>query len=350
LEKKKCVVCGDNAPRSQTCGKKECGYALRTRRQAEREAPRVANAIPLRTVDAALAAYRDWTGWTGTITPPAPQTGTRRKIVCASDFHVPWHNPRALKALIEEESADTDTLVVAGDLADMWATSRFRKTKKMSDPCRDYREAQAVLVLLAERFREVIVSEGNHDNRPLKMLADLLPVEMIEYLRLTGPGALHPLELMAAALPNVTVVKPVEAGFGKFAWFHQIGDAVFSHAEKYSIIPNRAVSGPVLHWFKSYGEPQNLCAPFRVLIQGHTHQSGSVMGDYGVLCIENGCMCEPIQEYMADPKVYSQRPATNGWTVLYQDDGVTDMRSVQFKPLPPPRGDMPKVVEISRAA
>jgi hypothetical protein len=90
------------------------------------------------------------------------------------------------------------------------------------------------------------------------------------------------------------------------------------------------VSGPVLHWFKSYAEPQGLVEPFTCLVAGHTHQAGSLWGDYSVLCIENGCLAEPIQEYQSDPKIISQRPSRNGWTVLYQQNGVTDLVASRF--------------------
>ncbi len=286
------------------------------------------------TLDSALSAYRSWIGWSTSACAAKRRPGRpskTRKIVVASDFHVPFHRKDVLAGLIEQEARDTDVLVIAGDLADMWATSRFRKSRKLTDPRRDFIEAQSVLNLLAERFRRIVLFEGNHDSRPMKMLADHLPAEVMDYLRLTAPGALHPLRLMAEKLPNVEVAEPIQHGYAAFGFLYQMGDAVFTHAEKFSRVPNRAVSGPVLQWLKSFAEPQGIVQPFRVVVQGHTHQAGTVHGDFGVLCIENGCMCD-LQEYHADPKIMSPRPQAPGWTVLYQSGGVTDLRSSRFIP------------------
>jgi hypothetical protein len=66
--------------------------------------------------------------------------------------------------------------------------------------------------LPAERFREIVIIGGNLDSRHAKWFTANVPVKMIEYLHLTAPGALNPLELMTAELPEVTLTAPPSAG------------------------------------------------------------------------------------------------------------------------------------------
>jgi predicted phosphodiesterase len=287
-----------------------------------------------RSFDVAFAEYRKWIGWSGT-----PSTRERRgrphkvkRIVVASDFHVPFEDKQAVRALIERESRKADLLVIDGDLGDFWSTSRWPKTKRETDPRSEFLATQVVLTMLAERFKKIVIVGGNHDSRPKKYLSDRLPVEVMDYLQLTAPGALNPLALMAGKFKNVSLAPVIHAGHASFDFLFQVGDAVFTHAESYSKIPNRAVSGPVLQWLKSFAEPQGIVKPFTCVIQGHTHQAGVVHGDFGVLAIENGCMCT-TQSYQSDPKIKSTRPPAVGWSVILQRDGVTDHSESRFVPL-----------------
>lgn len=285
----------------------------------------------LPSFDDAFEAYRDWIGCT--VEPHTRERRGRphkvRRIVAAGDFHVPFHDKKAVKELIRRESRDTDLLVISGDLSDCWSTSRFPKSKQETDPRSEFLETQVVLTTLAEHFKNIVVVGGNHDSRPRKFLAEHLPIEVMDYLELTAPGALNPLSLMAADLKNVTLAPTIRAGNASFDFLYQVGDCVFTHAEAYSKIPNRAVSGPVLQWLKSFAEPQGIVKPFKCVVQAHTHQAGAVYGDFGVLCIENGCMC-PTQSYQADPKIRSTRPPVRGYSVISQVAGVTDFNESRF--------------------
>lgn len=284
--------------------------------------------------DSAFASYQSWIG--SSIHPVAPEQRGRphkkQRIIVAGDFHVPFHSRPALHELINRESKHADLLVINGDLADCWATSRFPKGKRETDPRSEYLETQAVLAILAGAFKKIVLVGGNHDSRPRKFLSDRLPIEVMDYLQLTAPGALNPLELMSAEMSNVTLAPAIEAGNASIDFLYQVGDAVFTHAEAYSKIPNRAVSGPVLQWLKSFAEPQGIVKPFTTVVQAHTHQAGTVHGDFKVLCIEGGSMC-PTQGYQADPKLRSTRPPVIGWTVIMQQDGITDHAESRFIPL-----------------
>jgi predicted phosphodiesterase len=296
----------------------------------------MAASTPEVSFDVAFASYQAWIG--SSTHPAAPEQRGRphkkQRIVAAGDFHVPFHSREALRELVTHESKHADLLVISGDLADCWATSRWPKSKRETDPRSEYLETQAVLTILAGAFKQIVIVGGNHDSRPRKYLADRLPVEVMDYLALTAPGALNPLALMSAEMSNVSIAPPIEAGNATFDFLYQVGDCVFSHAEAYSKIPNRAVSGPVLQWLMSFAIPQGIVQPFNCVVQAHTHQAGTVHGDFGILCVEGGSMCG-VQSYQGSGKIQSTRPPVLGWSVILQTNGVTDIAASRFVPLTP---------------
>lgn len=255
--------------------------------------------------DTALAAYRKWVGADADpLSPPGRGRGRppkRTKTVIAGDFHVPFHHKEALKALIREEAADTDLLILNGDLGDFWSTSRFPKSKRLVEPCGELRETQVVLSILSQHFRKIKIVRGNHDARPRKFLTDALPPEVLDYIEMTGPAVFGPLEFISAGLKNVEVVDPILTENAEFAFLYQHNDLLCSHAETYSKISGRA-TGNVNQWVHSFAVPAGVIkAPIRVIVQAHTHQSATFMGDYGTLCIEGGCM-STLQDSMVAPR------------------------------------------------
>ena len=283
------------------------------------------------TFDSAYASYKQWIGMTTAITTPAGDSVAPSKIVVAGDFHCPFHHKDAVKALIEEEAGDTDLLVINGDLLDCWGTSRFPKSKRLTDPCSEMAETQALLVLLASKFKRIKMLGGNHDARPKNYLTNLLPPDILDYINLTGPMVFNPLKFLAQGLGNVELVNPIKSGFAEFPFLYQIGDLVCTHAEVFSTINNKA-TGTVNHWIRAFAIPEGIISvTVRAICQGHSHQGGSVMGDYGVLCIEGGCMSQ-TQDYHGSAKIQSPRPVVRGWSVVYQNEGVTDQRHSRFIP------------------
>lgn len=286
------------------------------------------------TFQIAYDSYRDLIGL-GSL-PPSRKTGPgrplkRKKIVVAGDLHCPWQHREAIARMIDEESADTDLLVINGDLMDLWSASRWRKQARETDIQLELAESQATICLLAAHFRKIIVIGGNHDSRPSKLLAECLPLEMMEYLRIVAPQSLNPLEFLAHGLPNVEIAKPVKSDHAEFGFLYQIGDLVCTHAETYSRIPVRA-AGTVSHWIHSFAIPQGVVAgPIRCVIQAHTHQAGVALGDYGAMQIEGGCLCH-TESYVGSPKIMTPRPWAVGWTVIHQEKGRTDFRSSRFVP------------------
>jgi hypothetical protein len=288
---------------------------------------------PPGSADEAFQVFKEWIGWTGepSVRPAAPAAATRKTVVI-NDLHIPNQDEDSIRQLIENEAADTDELVIAGDFATMFNWSRFPKFRQTHTPKEEIISATKVLRLLSEAFTKVTLFGGNHDARFVKwMVGDkAMTPEMLDALEFMNPGFSSPLKFMAKGLPNVEVLDAIKCEGADFSFFYQFGDFVACHAETYSIIPNRA-TGNACKWLKSFAEPMGLVKPFRVVGQAHTHQQGKVFGDYATWLFELGCMCG-IEDYVGAGKILTPRPWVKGYTVVRQDavTGRTDINNSHF--------------------
>lgn len=284
--------------------------------------------------DVEMNAYREWLGWFESAN--GCQRGETdnpvKKIIIANDIHAPFQHDEAILAMVKEESKDTDLLIIAGDLMDLWSVSRWAKSRKITDPITEFKESTKVLAMLSENFPEVHVLGGNHDARFRKMVADVLPVDVLEYFDFLSPHALNPLAKICSEFPNVKMCPTIKSDFAEFAFLYQIGDCVISHAETYSKLSAKATSN-LIQWLMSFAVPEGIIKPgFRVACQAHTHQAATAFDNFGVMGIEMGCLCR-TQEYQATPKILGVRPSKQGWTRIFQDEnGRTDRRQSRFIP------------------
>ena len=91
----------------------------------------------------------------------------------------------------------------------------------------------------------------------------------------------------------------------------------------------------VEEWFRDQHEVLSL-APWRVLLQAHTHQASAVYWASDKLMLETGCLCT-THGYQLQPKI-GGRPQRRGYVTLTQSaEGVTDLNSVRFVWLDPER-------------
>lgn len=288
---------------------------------------------PAGDCDEAFEVFREWIGWTGDpIVRLALPAGETRKTVIINDLHVPDHDEDSIRQLIANEAADTDELVIAGDFATMFAWSRFPKFAQSHTAKEEIITAVKVLRLLSEAFPSIKLFGGNHDARFLKWLVldkGMTP-EMLSALDYMNPGFASPLAFMAKGLPNVEILKPVQCENAEFSFFYQFGDFVAGHAEIYSKIANRA-STNFNHWLKSFAEPMGLVKGYRCVGQAHTHQAGTVFGDYGTWCFEMGCLCN-LESYVGNARIITPRPWCKGYTRVIQDavTGRTDINLSRF--------------------
>lgn len=247
-----------------------------------------------------------------------------QRIVIASDFHAPFHDPEAVAALITAEAAQTDTLVINGDLMDFYSISRFLKYEHVPIE-RELAATDALLAHLAGAFKDVLIVSGNHDApRFEKQLRTQLTPELLHVIEYLTGGNLSVIHAMAKRYPNVRFA-PLTVDRFKVSWAAQLGDLICTHAEKYSKVPGSALRG-IDEWFTDQQDTLHL-QPWRVLVQAHTHQLGSFPWKADRLLVEGGCLCE-THGYQLTARI-AGRPQRRGYVTLTQHGGVTDLNSVR---------------------
>jgi hypothetical protein len=278
--------------------------------------------------DELLGRYKKWIGDTNPLRPPKAKSNKRKKNLVLNDIHAPFHNEEALLCALRTH-ADADECWVAGDVLDLFCVSRYPKSRQDFSLVEEFQSGQAVIRLLAETFPVVRVLHGNHDERYLKFLvAKNIPPDVLEFMRMAYPHALSPLAKICADYPNVHMMEPKTVDFATFSFVHQLGDCVLSHAEKYSKLPSRAAHD-VVHWLMNSGRTMGIVKDFRLVIQAHTHQGAKVWTDFGIVAIEAGCLAR-VPDYAGNPKLMGARPGVLGYTVVIQENGISDINNSHF--------------------
>jgi predicted phosphodiesterase len=257
--------------------------------------------------------------------PPKWKPGKTQRLCIASDFHAPFHDPEAVAELIARESGRTDTLVVNGDLMDHYGVSRFVKHEHVPFE-QELAGTDALLAHLSAAFPDVLIVDGNHDApRFEKQVRALLTPEMMHVVEFLTGGNLSVVKALAKRYKNIRFA-PIQVGRFSIGWATQIGDLITTHAEKYSRVPGAALRG-IDEWMTDQEATLGL-APWRVLVQAHTHQGGVYPWKADRLLVEGGCMCE-THGYQLSARIMG-RPQRRGYVTLTQHDGITDLNSVKF--------------------
>ncbi len=274
------------------------------------------------------AVLNDWLGRSTGVKRPKQDrkpgnTPDIKRIVIATDFHAPFHDPWTVSELITREAKQTDLLIIGGDFTDSYSFSKFIKTERVGAE-QEWAACDALLSHLSEHFTEIVCIEGNHDMRLERHLrATLSPDVMFAIEQLTG-GELDPFKAIAKKYRNVSFAGH-RVGRFNVGWFAQFGDLLVTHAEKFSIVPGSALR-TIDAWFTNQDLALGL-KPWRYIVQAHTHQLGWFPWKADRLLVESGCMCE-IHGYMLHPRMggLAQR---RGYVKLEQTNGVTDYNSVK---------------------
>lgn len=275
--------------------------------------------------DEAIKKLRESIKQTETIKPKkAKKKSKERTILIISDLHIPFHNEENLKKVIND-NLNADTLVINGDFLDCYSVSKFSKTQNI--PLKDeITQGKAIVSWLSEIYPEVIINSGNHDDRPRKYFESRIEADLMFMVK-------HDLlSLIAADLDNVTVSRdkyefPNNMGETEVSHFTKIGDCLIAHFEDSSRVPFKVVHDRVqwIHQWQSlfgWGE-------IKLFLQGHTHQLGKAPINNNQLTIgETGCLCK-VQGYTLKPSA-KYRPSSNGYWVVYQTDGVTDINKSNY--------------------
>lgn len=223
------------------------------------------------------------------------------------DLHVPFCDVAVLdEALHHALSSDIPYCVINGDFLDVYAASKFAKSKSV-EIRRELQMANHILGVLSEHFEEIILIEGNHERRIRRYVAGSIDTELQWLFRVDL------LEVLAAEFDNV-----VYAGG---SWC-KIGSVVFAHPDTYSKIPGRTVLS-IANSLRERGEELS------GVIVGHTHKvvSGTIAN--GMALYEAGCACHEMDYVAVGRKPIS--PWTCGYGVIVLDDrGGIDVNSTRI--------------------
>ena len=247
-----------------------------------------------------------------------------RKILDFADPHEPYSCEKVYQDALQSHH-DARRVIVAGDLGDYYSKSRFIKTRNVSF-VKELRSVFFRMEWLSTHFQEVEIMVGNHDNRAEKKLQVLLG-ENSDLLALIQPNLISEL---ASFFPNIKIVG-IELkllGIDEYvpklvSHIHQVGDIIFTHAERSNIVSDTLLKNIsiYLHKWKNYLGLR----PYRVIVQAHNHQDKK-MTEGTEKWFLTPCVMESKSigaEYILAPKMYGSPPAV-GYAVFYQDNGVTD--------------------------
>lgn len=275
--------------------------------------------------DQALESLRKKIGETKIVKPNKKGRKSKwTKILVGSDFHIPFHNIENITTMVKEHS-DADLFVINGDLLDCYSASRFQK--EMRVPIHEeIKEARVLMALFSETFPKTIINSGNHDDRARKYFEARIDPDMFYLVK-------HDiLQLVVADFENIVTTKDHYSfsnnmGNIEISYFTIIGDCLIAHFEDSSKVPFKVVKDRVdwiNQWEKEFG-----FSPIRMFLQGHTHQlSKAPLHGNKITAGETGCLCQH-QKYALKPGA-KYRPSTNGYWVVYQKDGITDVNASNY--------------------
>jgi len=232
-----------------------------------------------------------------------------RKILCMSDFHVPFENEDFIKKAISDHS-DADILVINGDLFDGYAVSKFVKDKEIA-LLYEYRKVLGYIEKFAGIFPKVVLTKGNHEERIntymnthlTQNLSWLFDYEILNHI---AKGEVYDDDGRKIAEHNFKNVITVGS---EEKWWVRIGKTIFCHPKFYS-----KVYGRTGEWAHNYFRDQLI--EFDCIVVAHNHhQAKLAIG--GRTVIEQGSMCHTLDYARTGKPRYA--PMDLGYAVIYQD-------------------------------
>lgn len=230
----------------------------------------------------------------------------KKQLLIISDLHVPFTDEEKLQRTMDMNSG-ADVCVVAGDLMDLYGCSRHRKRTNIPHEV-ELDNTVRLLEVLSSRFPWVFIIRGNHDERALKKVRDVLPPDLL-YLVDN-----EPLDLLTRPFRNIQYIDN---------WYIQIGDAIIGHQERSSTIEGKPAIF-MMEWFldKAWATRLQLDPMPKVFVTGHTHQISAMYPRDEVKVFESGCLTKTM-EYTQDASAF-MRPPQNGFVTLVQNGTKTD--------------------------
>ena len=242
-----------------------------------------------------------------------PDIDSATKILSLTDLHIPFQFNDVIEHAITNHS-DADTVVLGGDILEVYALSKWLKSKHI--PFREeFKIAGELIDKLSRAFPRIVVIRGNHENRAIAHFQSLLDPDvlpMLDYDIMTSLCKGFSFD------DNDGFVKKydwnnVHYRGGPQGWFQQIGHCIFAHPSNASGAQFAALHTVIgaCNWFRNRGYE------FDAVVCGHSHKMGSAIWN-GKLVLEQGCCCMPM-DYEAHPKLMYKSPQTFGYAVVHMD-------------------------------
>lgn len=198
-----------------------------------------------------------------------------QKVVAVGDLHGNPH-PVLLQMLLKE---NPDLIIIGGDVFDLAKFSVHSKEYEndIEEFETEFKRIVAYFeILLEHTHARIIIIRGNHDNRIWKQLTEIIPDDLMRFVKIEDP-----LELLISTLKSDRVSTYIHSfnshhpnlessELGKSAYILPLGDAVISHLNFTGSQPGLAV-GKLQKWLEEWhlvlGIPES-----RLLVQFHAHR------------------------------------------------------------------------------
>ena len=270
-------------------------------------------------------------------TPKAaqPRTTNRRIICCIADTHGDPHYA-GIAQMLDDEAPDM--VVVAGDILDYFAYSRWMKDRH-EPPETEVARVAAMLEMLVPVVADIRLIRGNHDKRREAYFAQRVEAWALGEIRAS------PLEALADQYENVTLVDNLR-GFvtgtghvfeGQFEDVFMVlvgADCVVAQQEVTRKHDGRSVAA-FLEVFDNWRSALGMPDP-RLVAMGHCHRAAVSYARGGhQVQVELGTMAHPRIVQWAFDRARLGSPPVVGYLVFEQErDGEawhTDLASVRYQ-------------------
>lgn len=249
------------------------------------------------------------------------------KNLVIADPHNPWINEDVFKKIISEHG-DSDTVIVAGDIIDLAALSKFSAQPFQPDPPLNSEiiSTECFLSVLNKTFSKVKIVNSNHHHRPWKYFIQRVSPEVLKYINVDIVGNL------IKQYPNIELVNDTytfdSAGEAQIGHFTKLGkDCLIGHFETSSRIPMKAVVN-VKSWVDQWCKMFFPDTEIKMILNGHNHQAGKILYRNTILGAIPG-LCK-VMPYVTDSGAKYGAPVTGYWIVYQDKDGNTDINNSNF--------------------
>ena len=241
--------------------------------------------------------------------------GVRTRILCLSDFHVPFQLPIST---FERYAGRVDILVLNGDLVDMQAISKFPKLYRVS-PMDELISGRQYFIDLIDYIhpKRVVINYGNHEMRWSAYFAKNLDADMLELMPETAldllidDGFYHYDKRQRTKVwyePIKNVFEDIKVEYTQ-SWWTKIGKTIFAHPLAYSSGMLKTAEKAIDYFYRVEHDFSMICI-------GHTHKLGNYIQG-GVSLYEQGACCYTEKmDYTDGRLIYPQQ---KGYLYLCQD-------------------------------